>query len=198
MKDVVKKPATYEDLKRVPDSKVAEILDGELYATPRPRLRHANAATVLGTEIGGLFHQGRGGPGGWWILFEPELHLGADIVVPDLAGWRRTSLPAIPDTAFLTLAPDWACEIVSPATERMDRGQKLHIYAREGVTHLWLITPIVETLEVLGLASGRWTVIAAHAGDVAVRAEPFEAVTLDLAGLWYTGQEDRGAEPSRS
>jgi Uma2 family endonuclease len=180
----LKKPATYEDLRQVPDHLVAELLDGELYATPRPRVRHAHAASVLGIEIGGPFSRGRGGPGGWWILDEPELHLRTDVVVPDLAGWRKERLPAIPDTAFLELPPDWACEVISPSTEGIDRGRKLGIYAREGVSHVWLVNPGSETLEVLALANTRWTLLATHVGAVTVRAEPFEAVEWDLSALW--------------
>ena len=181
---LLKKPATYADLERVPDHLVAEILDGELYATPRPAVRHAHAASVLGIEIGGPFHRGRGGPGGWWILDEPELHLGTDVLVPDLAGWRKTRMPAVPDAAALSLPPDWTCEIISPATEGIDRGRKLAIYAREGVPHLWLINPISRTLEVLALAGGRWTVLATAVGEAVVHAEPFEAIELDLSALW--------------
>ena len=183
----LKKAATYQDLVQVPGHLIAEILDGELYATPRPALRHAHAASVLGVEIGGPFHRGRGGPGGWWILDEPELHLHADVVVPDLAGWRRDRLAALPDAPALTLAPDWVCEVVSPSTEGIDRGRKLAIYAREGVSHAWLINPTSQTLEVLALAEGRWVLLAAHTGAVMVRAEPFEAVDLDLSALWAPG-----------
>src|SRR5581483_11745138 len=138
---MVKKPATYDDLIRVPDGKVAEILDGELYATPRPAAHHARVASALGFELGVPFDAGRGGPGGWWILDEPELHLHADVVVPDLAGWRRERLPIIPDVAAFTLPPDWVCEVVSASTEGIDRGKKLAIYAREGVAHAWLLNP---------------------------------------------------------
>ena len=181
---LLKKAATYEDLLQVPEHLIAEILDGELYASPRPALRHARASTVLGIEIGGPFDRGRGGPGGWWFLDEPELHLHADVVVPDLAGWRKRRLPVIPDQPALTVAPDWVCEVISPSTEGIDRGRKLAIYAREGVPHAWLINPVSQTLEVLALAQGRWTLLAMHVGAVAVRAEPFEAVELDLSALW--------------
>jgi Uma2 family endonuclease len=192
---LVKKAASYDDLLRVPDHLVAEILDGELYATPRPSLRHANAASVLGAEIGGPFHIGRGGPGGWWILFEPELHLQADIVVPDLAGWRRSRLSAIPDAAFLTIPPDWVCETISPSTEGMDRGKKLAIYAREGVSHVWLVNPSSETLEVFALANGRWVLMATHVAAVTVRAEPFDAIDLDLSLLWTTTSAPHEEKP---
>ncbi|HEY5565838.1 MAG TPA: Uma2 family endonuclease [Gammaproteobacteria bacterium] len=180
----LKSGATYEDLCALPDHLVGEIFGGELYATPRPSLPHAHAASVLGVELGGPFHRGRGGPGGWWLLDEPELHLSEDVVVPDLAGWRRERLPAIPAMPYLTLAPDWICEILSPATETIDRSKKLVVYAREGIRHAWLINPAAQTLEVLRLESKRWTMLTTYAGDATVRAEPFDAVELELAALW--------------
>ena len=181
---LAKRAATYEDLLRVPDHFVAEILDGELYATPRPSVPHAVAASVLGSELGGPFHQGRGGPGGWWILYEPELHLGRDVIVPDLGGWLRTRLPVLPDAAAITVAPDWVCEILSPSTEAIDRVPKLRIYAREGVRNVWLVNPKTQTLEVLRLVNGAWTLVATHDGDASVHAEPFDALALDLFRLW--------------
>jgi len=189
--DALKAGATYEDLRAVPDHFVAEILDGELYATPRPGLPHARASSVLGFELIGPFDRGRGGPGGWWILDEPELHLGGAVVVPDLAGWKRERLPAIPPEPALTLVPDWICEIVSPTTEALDRVKKLTVYAREGVQHAWLVNPTSQTLEVLRLEASRWVVLALHAGDEKVRAEPFDAIELDLPALWS------GTEPPR-
>ena len=163
--DTMKTRATYEDLLAVPDDKVAEILDGELFVSPRPAVPHARTSSVLGNEIGGPFDRGRGGPGGWWVLDEPELHLGDDVLVPDLAAWRRERLPTLPKAAFFTLAPDWVCDVVSPSTEQIDRRRKQPIYAREGVSHLWLLA-------------------ATHAGAERARAEPFEALELELAALW--------------
>lgn len=150
-----RRPATYADLLAVPDHLVAEIVDGDLHTTPRPTPRHAVVSSGLGADLVGPFDRGRGGPGGWWILDEPELHLGADVLAPDVAGWRRTRLPQIPAEAFFTLAPDWVCEVVAPATERLDRGSKLPIYAREGVAHLWLVNPIAETNEAYRLEQSR-------------------------------------------
>ena len=178
------RPATYDDLVTVSDIQVAEIVDGELHANPRPRPRHANAASSLGTEIGGPYHRGRGGPGGWWILDEPELHLGRDVLVPDLAGWRRDRMPSLPETAYFPLAPDWVCEIVSPSTASLDRVKKLGIYAREGIAYAWLIDPDARTLELLRLENGRWTIVGTHAGAEVVRAEPFAEIDLALAALW--------------
>jgi Uma2 family endonuclease len=176
--------ATYQDLLSVPDHLVAEILDGELYTSPRPAVPHALASSALGFELGGPFHNGRGGPGGWWILDEPELHLADDVVVPDLAGWRRSRLAQLPDAAAITLPPDWVCEILSPSTEAIDRVPKLHIYSREGVRHVWFVNARTFTLEVLRLDHGAWTLAATYAGDGPVHAEPFDAVPLDLFRLW--------------
>ncbi len=188
--------ATYEDLCLVPVHKVAEILDGELVVTPRPALRHARASLGLGGHLWGPFQGGRGGgPGGWWILFEPELHLADDIVVPDLAGWRRDRLPAVPDSAYLALAPDWVCEVISPATERMDRSRKMRTYAREGVTHLWLLDPLVRTLEVLRLENARWGLLGTHGDTDVVRAEPFEAIEIELTALWPDHVADSPPRP---
>jgi len=178
------RPATYEDLAALPDIVVAEILDGELYSSPRPAPRHTVAGSRIGSELVGPFDRGVGGPGGWWILLEPELHLGRDVVVPDWAGWRRSRMPRVPETAHFPLAPDWVCEILSPSTAMIDRTKKLRIYAREQVTHAWLIDPIARTLEVLRLENGRWTLLATHVGAEVVRAEPFTEIELELASLW--------------
>jgi Uma2 family endonuclease len=184
MASPVKRRATYEDLLQVPPHKVAEIVDGDLHVSPRPASRHALASSGLGSQLWESFHRGRGGPGGWWIIDEPELHLGADILVPDLAGWRRERLPEFPDTAAFTLAPDWVCEVVSRSTESLDRARKMPVYALVGVAHLWLVNPLARTLEVYRLAEGRWLLLATHEGSVQVRAEPFDAVELELAPLW--------------
>jgi Uma2 family endonuclease len=180
----MKTRATYEDLLAVPDHNVAEILDGELFVSPRPAAPHARAASVLGVEIGGPFDRGRSGPGGWWLLDEPELHFGEDVLVPDLAGWRRERMPSVPKAPFFTLAPDWVCEIVSPSTEQIDRRHKQPIYAREGVSHLWLVNPLARTLEVYRRSPDGWLLAVTHADAERARVEPFDAVELELAALW--------------
>jgi len=182
------KPATYQDVLDAPEHVVAELLEGQLYTHPRPAPRHAVAASVLGMDIGTAFHRGRGGPGGWWILSEPELHLAADVLVPDLAGWRRERMPEQPTTAFYALAPDWACEVLSPSTIRVDRVLKLNIYGRERVPHVWLVDPIARTLEVFRLDGAGYRLLVAHGGDEPVRAEPFDAIELDLGAVF--GQPD--------
>jgi Uma2 family endonuclease len=180
----LKKGATYADLYDVPDHFVAEMFDGDLYVSPRPAVPHARAASVLGVELGAAFDLGRSGPGGWLILDEPELHFGSDVLVPDLAGWRRERMPEAPADAYIALSPDWVCEVLSPSTEALDRGKKLRIYAREGVAHAWLLDPLQQTLEVLARASGTWSLLGSHEGRVKVRAVPFDAIQLELGALW--------------
>ncbi|HCF57461.1 MAG TPA: hypothetical protein DFS52_05650 [Myxococcales bacterium] len=182
-----KKGATLADIAALPENLVGEILAGELVVSPRPAVWHAVASSSLGMKLGPPFHHGDHGPGGWWLLDEPELHLGSDVLVPDLAGWRRERLPALPDSPAFDLAPDWVCEVVSPSTSAIDRAVKSKIYARERVRHLWLLDPRARTLEVMRLEEGRWVVVAVHAGDEVVRAEPFEAIELELAALWTEG-----------
>ncbi len=148
------KLATYEDLFDLPENLVGEIIHGQLITHPRPAPKHAVASSAIGDELVSPFQKGRGGPGGWWILDEPELHLGPHILVPDLAGWRRERMPEMPDTAYFTLPPDWVCEVLSPDTARTDRADKMPIYAEYGVPFLWLIDPVPRTLEIFVLREG--------------------------------------------
>jgi Uma2 family endonuclease len=178
------RPATYEDLVKLPDNLVAEIVDGELHASPRPAPRHAVAESAVGMLIGNPFHFGRGGPGGWWILAEPELHPGADVLVPDDAGWRRSRMPSMPDKACFKLAPGWVCEVISPSTASLDRARKLGAYARAGVLNAWLVDPLARTLEVLRLEAGHWVIVSSHEGGDMVCAEPFAEVELGISDLW--------------
>lgn len=176
--------ATYQDLLDAPPYKVAEIIDGRLYALPRPAMPHVLAGSFLGDELIGPFSKGRGGPGGWWIVAEPELHLDEDVLVPDLAGWRKARMPVYPDTAWCALPPDWVCEVLSPSTRRLDLGAKRDIYAREAVPHLWLVDPSARTLEAFELQNDRWTSIAALAGDAHVSLPPFQEISFPLTALW--------------
>ncbi len=179
-----KRPATYADLEALPPNVVGELVEGELYASPRPAFPHAVATSQLAGELIGPFNRGRGGPGGWIILYEPELHFGDDVVVPDLAGWTRERMPQPPRTAATSLAPDWVCEVLSPSTVALDRGAKLRVYAREGVRYVWWIDPEARTLEVLRLEGAHFLLLDSHSGKVRVRAPPFEALELELAVLW--------------
>ena len=179
-----RRPATYQDILDAPEHMVAEIVDGTLYTHPRPAPRHALAGSALGDELVSPFQKGRGGPGGWWILDEPEIHLGDDVVVPDLAGWRRERMPRPPEGIYPTIRPDWACEILSPSTRRLDLTRKRALYAREGVPYLWFVDPDARTLEAFELREGQWLLIASLAGDAPVSVPPFDAVTFSLGGLW--------------
>lgn len=179
-----RKPATYADLEALPEHVVGELINGELHVSPRPATPHTVAASRVGAKLVVAFDEGEGGPGGWIILDEPELHFGEDVLVPDLAGWRRERMPLPPRTPALTLAPDWVCEVLSPSTSALDRGLKLPLYARQGVRHVWLMDPVARTLEVLRLEGPRYLLLVTHTRLARVRAEPFEALELDLAYLW--------------
>ncbi len=183
-------PAVVQGYRSALENQVAEILDGELVLMPRPHRRHVRASSRLDKRLGPFDDPDDGDPGGWVILVEPELRLGRkpDVVVPDLAGWRRERVT--PDffademPPYFDLAPDWVCEVLSPSTQRIDRGKKRRIYRRERVGHLWLLDPVERALEVYRLADGRWLELDTYEGEVLVRAEPFDAIELSLAALW--------------
>ncbi len=186
----VMKPATspdlYAQLEALPENLAGEIIGGRLYAQPRPAGPHTGVGSALGMDIGGFYQRGRGGPGGWWILDEPEIHFIRDteVLVPDLAGWRRERMPRLPRDHRFEVVPDWVCEILSPSTARTDRVVKMPIYARYGVSCLWLVDPLVRTLEVFALRDGRWTVIGLFQEQDLVTVEPFAEIALELGGLW--------------
>jgi Uma2 family endonuclease len=184
MADPAKRRATYEDVLAAPKRLVAEVINGVLHTNPRPASPHARATTRLTTKLGGPFDLGDGGPGGWILLDEPELHLGDDIIDPDIAGWRRERMPVMPHAPYFELAPDWVCEMLSPSTEAIDRTEKMPIYLREGVKHVWLGNALTQTLEVYRHAGREWTLVSTWRGDAKVRAEPFDAIELDLGALW--------------
>ncbi len=184
MAEPAERQATYEDLLQVPAHFVAEIVNGRLVTHPRPAPRHLQASSSLGGELNGPFDKGRGGPGGWRILDEPELHLGPHILVPDLAGWRRTRMPKLPETAWFELAPDWVCEVLSPRTAAGDRTEKLPIYAKYGVAYTWLIDPQLRTLEAFKNNAGKWRLLTTLNDQERVSLPPFDAIAFNLSLLW--------------
>lgn len=185
MADPALRTATYEDLIALPAHVVGEIVYGVLHASPRPAPRHARASTAIGEELGPPYNRGRGGPGGWIILDEPELHLGKHVLVPDLAGWRRERMPELPvDKAYFDLAPDWLCEVLSPSTAALDRGDKRRVYGEEGVKFLWFVDPDAQVLEVFELDGASYRLVEVYSGEQRVRAVPFEAVEMELGALW--------------
>ncbi|MFH1115419.1 MAG: Uma2 family endonuclease [Pseudomonadota bacterium] len=194
MAETAKTRASYEDLYGIDENAVGQIIDGELIVSPRPSRRHAFAASVLNAEVTSSHHLGGSrGPGGWIILFEPEIKMGEDILVPDLAGWKEDRLPWDEETNWISVPPDWVCEIVSESSIRVDRIKKMAIYAREGVPYYWVIDPRYRTLEVFRLESGRWLLLGTFADDDKVRAEPFEEVEIDLGRLWRGRREESKA-----
>ncbi len=184
--------ATYSVLNALPKGWVGEIVEGELLASPRPLASQTRAAFMLGVELGEQLDQRRGGNGRWCFLRAPELHLGSDVLVPELAGWRRDRVaePPEPGAPFLTLAPDWICEVVSPVTVALDRTRKLPLYAQHGVSFAWFIDPEARTLEVFQRLRRGWLYSACYEGDALVRAEPFPHVSLALGSLWLPDEAD--------
>jgi Uma2 family endonuclease len=179
-------PSLYQQLSDLPENLVGEIIGGELHSQPRPTDPHALSQSTLGMDIGSAYQRGRGGPGGWWIIDEPELHFVRDteVLVPDIAGWRRERMPQLPRDRRFEVSPDWVCEVLSPATARKDRIVKMPVYARYGVAWLWLVDPLQFTLEVFRLHEGSWVVAGLFKEDARVRAEPFRELALQLADLW--------------
>jgi len=185
MTEPARKRAVYEDLYNIPENMTGEIINGELIVTPRPSRKHTIVTSRLGYEIGPPYDFGRGGgPGGWVILDEPEIAFGENILVPDLAGWKKERFPIEEPHNWISVAPDWVCEILSPGTAQVDRTEKMPLYAQHQVSHAWLIDPILKTLEVFRFEPGRWVVLGVYAKSARVRAEPFSEIELDLGLLW--------------
>lgn len=186
MGEPARKTAVYEDLYSIPENMTGEIIDGELIVTPRPSRKHTSTTSSLGYRIGPSYQYGEGGgPGGWIIIIEPEIGLGEDILVPDLAGWKRERIPVEEPHNWISVSPDWVCEVLSPSTARTDRVKKMRVYARHEVRHVWLIDPILKMLEVYGLEGGRWVLLDVYAENDKVRAEPFQELEIKLEDLWW-------------
>lgn len=183
-----RKIATYQDILQLPEHLIGEILDGELHTSPRPAPRHANASSRLGARLKVRFDLGEGGPGGWWILFESELHLSNDILVPDLAGWRRERMPQLPDVAWFATRPDWVCEVLSPSTGWLDRGRKLDKYLQAGIPWAWLVDPALKVVEVFKASESGWLRHTVESDGEAALLPPFEAVPFDVRSLWDDGR----------
>ncbi|MFT7578037.1 MAG: Uma2 family endonuclease [Alphaproteobacteria bacterium] len=184
MGQVIDEPATYADIEALPPNVVGEILFGKLVTHPRPAPKHAFAASSLGVEIGGPFQKGRGGPGGWIILDEPEIQVNGHVIVPDIAGWRQQRMPMLPTTASFQIGPDWVCEFLSPSTQRYDKGDKRAIYAEIGVEHLWYVDPVARVLEVFTRREQDWFASSTFFDEDPVSAPPFDAITFSLGELW--------------
>ena len=176
----------YDQLMDLPETLTGEILNGQLHAQPRPSPKHLHATSRLDRTIGRGYGDGDGGPGGWWILVEPEIHFVRDVevAVPDLAGWKRERMTSLPDTAYFAIAPDWICEVLSPSTSSKDREIKMPLYARYGVSYACLVDPDTHTLVAFSLQDGAWVERGCYGGSDRVAVPPFDAITLNLADFW--------------
>lgn len=184
MKPTSRAKATYADIEKLPENVVGELIDGELFVSPRPALLHASVETALSYELLRADDRRGGGRGGWCILIEPELHLGKDVLVPDLAGWRAHRAPNVRTEVHAKTVPDWVCEIVSPATARLDRTRKLSRYAKAGVRNAWIVDPPTKSVDVLRLVGKRWTIVDSATHDDRKVIEPFEEIEIDLSRVW--------------
>jgi len=178
--------AVYRDLETLPGSVVGEILDNRLHTQPRPAFPHGYTHSLVGGKLSNPFHSGIGGPGGWVIITEPEIHfvLDTEVAVPDLAGWRRERKLKFPTGHKVEIVPDWICEILSPSTRSIDREIKMPLYARHGVSFFWLVEPVEHVVEAYRLESGEWLGVGRYTGTAQAAIPPFDAVPLDLGGLW--------------
>lgn len=175
----------YEELCALPENVIGEIINGELIVSPRPAPKHANSASGLTGILREYYQYGRnGGPGGWWILIEPQIEFPEKVVVPDIAGWKKSKMPSLPDKAYFNLAPDWVCEVLSPSTARYDRISKLQVYANNGITDYWILDPVGKVLETYSLEKGGYKVGPAFSGNDIVKTSPFSDFEFDLGDLW--------------
>ncbi|GLI33534.1 Uma2 family endonuclease [Desulforhabdus amnigena] len=196
MSEPAKRKATYEDLFSIPENMTGEIINGELVVTPRPSRNHVETTSSLGYRLGPSYQFGEGGPGGWIILIEPEIGFGEDILVPDLAGWRRERYPKEEPHNWISVPPDWICEVLSPSTLRRDKVEKTPIYARHGVSYLWFIDPIAKTLDAFRLQDGDWVLAGVYMENDKVRTEPFIDIEINLSDLWLETRFRRPLEES--
>ena len=187
--DTVSAPpkATFKDLALLPEEVRAEIVDGEIVEKAAPSFEHANTQLGLGSLIRVEFHGDRGGPrsGGWWILSEVDVELEAhDVYRPDLAGWKRESLPAQPVGRPVRVRPDWVCEVLSRSNAQNDLVKKFRGYHRAGVPHYWIVDPDNRSLIVYRYQpAGYLAVLTAGAGET-IRAEPFDAIEIAVSDLF--------------
>lgn len=188
--------ATLADLEALPRTWRGEIIDGTLYAFPRPRSQHANIEDLLVDDLKGPYQRRRGGPGGWWLLSEPGIELPrSPEIAPDLAGWRRERMPKLPPRKMpISVVPDWVCEILSPSTASYDNVVKRRFYAEIGVGHIWYVDPMRRELEVCRIVDGKWLQLGIYGADEKVRAEPFEEVEIELAEWWEGSEEDESED----
>jgi Uma2 family endonuclease len=186
MAEPARRPATWEELLATPDDgRIYEVLAGNLEAQPRPRPSHGRTQALLAGELSGPFDRGRGGPGGWWLVIEPDVELDAhNIVAPDIAGWRRERMPVFTDERPIAVRPDWICEVVSPSNRRRDRGPKADLYQRVGVPHYWILDSEERTLEAFENRSAAWVRLGAWSDGDSARIPPFDAISLEVGGLF--------------
>lgn len=185
MADAAARAATFADLDSVPENLRGEVIDGEVVLSPRPLARGGRAQGGLFRFVGGPFDMDPDGPGGWWIVIEPEVEFSEhEVFIPDVVGWRRTTLPTLPKDRPIRVPPDWVCEVLSPSTERYDRIHKADVYLASGVSHYWMLDVEREVLEAYEAGAGRWSRLGAWTRGDRPRIPPFEAVEIPVGALF--------------
>lgn len=178
---------TIEEWLAQPSERRLELIDGEFIEKALPDVPHAISQAGVLVTLHPQFHRKPGGagpgPGGWWILPEVDIQLGENGYRPDVAGWRRERSPSPPPGRPVTVTPDWICEVLSDSNRHNDTIRKLRRYHEAGVPHYWLIDPDSGTLNVFRHeAQGYLSVLVADRGQ-RVRAEPFDAIEVDVGVL---------------
>lgn len=185
MADPLRRPAGWAEILAAPEGMEAEVIAGELWTHPRPRPEHGRVQHLLGGAVGFPFDLGRGGPGGWWLINEPDISFGPqDIVNPDVAGWRRERVPEFHRERPIAIRPDWACELLSPSTARRDRHEKSNLYLHYDVSWYWLVDTDARLLQAFEAHEGRWVLLGTWGETDLARIPPFDAVDLIVGDLF--------------
>jgi Uma2 family endonuclease len=186
-------PPTLADIDALPPHMKGEIIDGVLYAMTRPRGFHQSVLGQVYVDVSGVYHRGRGGPGGWWILPEPGIELpNSPEVAPDIAGWKRERLAAPPKSETIRVVPDWVCEVLSDSTRRYDLRTKKPFYAKVGVAHLWVVDAAAQLVTAYRLLDGGWFELGVWSDEEEARIPPFDGAAIRVAAWWEGAADAEG------
>lgn len=178
--------ATLDDLIHAAAEGLAcELVDGELVEKAAPDQAHGGAQLAVATPVFASYNRRRGGGGGgWWIRAEVEIAFGADVLRPDLSGWRRDRVPVMPEAWPVPVAPDWVCEILSPSTAGRDLGPKRDRYHQAGVGDYWVVDRAHQLLLVYRHGPGGYVLVQSAGAAERLHPEPFEAIDLFVGQLF--------------
>lgn len=188
MSDTAHRLATFADMATLEaEGRCIELVGGGIVDKASPSAAHADAQGALAALLRPRFHRQDGDepPGGWWILPEVDIAFGLhDVLRPDVAGWRRARVPVRPSSYPVDVSPDWVCEVLSPSTAHRDLGVKREIYHRHEVAHYWVVDVEKQILLVYRREPAGYTLVLSAGPGERVRAEPFDACSLDMDELF--------------